>query len=118
MAYLVNPSTKGKLKTTKHEAGDLGYLMAYDNSVNGYRAGVSTLVPKNLTKGTSTSVCSAGIFGDFSQLVMGEWGFMDLSVDDRSRKKEGYVEITANVFADVMVRQPKSFSVVKDWLTS
>jgi hypothetical protein len=28
---------------------------------------------------------------------------MDLSVDDKSRKKEGYIEITANVYLDVAV---------------
>lgn len=118
MNYLINPVTKGKLKLTKHEAGDLGYLMASDNTINGYGAGVSNLVPSNLTKGTATGVCSAGIFGDFSQLYIGQWGFMDLSVDDKSRKKEGYIEITANTFVDVMVRQPKAFTIIKDWLTA
>jgi hypothetical protein len=31
---------------------------------------------------------------------------MDLSVDDKSRKKEGYIEITANVYLDVAVLEP------------
>jgi hypothetical protein len=75
-------------------------------------------VPSNLVKGTSGAICSAGIFGDFSQLIIGQWGFMDLSVDEVSRKREGYVEITLNTFLDILVRQPKAFSVVKDWLTA
>ncbi|OIQ16553.1 MAG: hypothetical protein BM557_09570 [Flavobacterium sp. MedPE-SWcel] len=116
MSYLINPGTKGRLKTTKHEAGDLGYLMATDNTVNGYGVGVSTLVPNNLSKGSGTNL-SAGIYGDFSQLYIGQWGFADLSVDNISKKKDGYIEITVNSFIDLMVRQAKAFSVVKDWIT-
>lgn len=118
MAYLINTVTKGTLKKTKHSAGDLGYLMERDNTINGYRAGVSNLVPSTLTKGSASGVCSAGIFGDFSQLLMGQWGFYDLVVDNITRKKDGYVEITMNTFLDMLVRQPKAFAVVKDWLNA
>lgn len=115
MAYLINPATKGKLKTTKHSAGDLNYLMAMDNSINGYKVGVSNHVPGNLTKGTLSGTANAGIFGDFKQLLIGQWGFLDISVDDKSEKKNGYIAIDVNTFIDVLVRQPKAFSVIKDW---
>lgn len=114
MAYLINPATKGKLKQTKHSAGDLNYLMAMDNTINGYPAGVSNLVPSNLTKGTGTNL-SAGVFGDFSQLIMGQWGFYDLTVDNVSRKVDGYVALIVNTFVDVLARHDKAFTVVKDW---
>lgn len=117
MGYLINPVTRGKLKVTKHQAGDLNYIMGVDGTVNGYNVETSNLVPSNLTKGTGTGL-SAGIFGDFSQLIIGQWAFLDLSIDDKSRKKEGYVEITANTFLDMMLRHPKAFSVVKDWITA
>lgn len=117
MGYLINPVTRGKLKVTKHQAGDLNYIMGVDGTVNGYNVETSNLVPSNLTKGTGTGL-SAGIFGDFSQLIIGQWAFLDLSIDDKSRKKEGYVEITANTFLDMMLRHPKAFSVVKDWITT
>lgn len=116
MNYLSNPKVRGKFKVTPQESGQASYLMASDGTVNGYPMSVSNHVPSNLTKGTSTSVCSAAIFGDFSQLVIGQWGFMDLTVDDKSRKKDGYIEIIANVFVDVLVKQPKAFTVVKDLL--
>ena len=116
MNYLVNPKTRGKLKKTKHSAGDLNYIMGIDGNVNGYASGVSNHVPSNLTKGTGTAL-SAMVFGDFSQLLINQWGFMDLSVDEFSRKKEGMVEVTVNVFADVLVKQPKAFSVVKGLIT-
>ena len=115
MAYLINPATKGKLKQTKHSAGDLNYLMSGDNMINGYKVGVSNHVPGDLTKGSLTGAANAGIFGDFKQLLIGQWGFLDLSVDDKSLKNQGYVAIDVNTFVDVLVRQPKAFSVIKDW---
>lgn len=115
--YVSNAKVRGKLKTTPLEAGQPVYMMAPDGSVNGYPFAMSNHIPSNLTKGSSSGVCSAAIFGDFSELIVGQWGFMDISVDNTSRKREGYIEITVNVFVDVLVKQPKAFSVIKDLLT-
>lgn len=117
MAYIVNPQTRGKLKKTKHEAGDLGYIMDKSGEINGYPSVTSNHVPANLTKGTGTGL-SAAAFGDWTQLLINQWGYMDFSVDEFSRKKEGFVEITVNVFLDVLVKQPKAFSVIKGLITA
>jgi len=117
MAYVSNSKVRGKSKTTVLESGQATYLLQ-NNEINGYPFVNSNHIPSNLTKGTASSVCSAIIFGDWSQLVVGQWGFMDISVDDKSRKKEGYVEITANVYLDVAVKQPTAFAVCKDLLTA
>lgn len=116
MNYLINYVTKGKLKTTAHAANNAGYLMNGNNEINGYGVGVSNLVPSDLTKGTGTAL-SAGIFGDFSQLIIGQWGFMSLITDEVTLAEQGLVKITANSYWDVLVRQPKAFAVVKDWVT-
>jgi HK97 family phage major capsid protein len=118
MSYVVNPQTRGKLKKTKHQAGDANYLMDKTGEINGYSSVASNHIPSNLVKGTSGAVCSALIFGDFSQLLINQWGYMDLSVDEFSRKKEGLIEVTVNLFMDVLVKQPKAFSIVKDILTA
>ena len=112
MSYLINPATKGFLKQTKHSSGDLNYLMAMDNTINGYNVGISNHVPSDLVKSTTDPV-SAGIFGDFSQLIIGQWGFYDLDVFKDAQV--GNVNITVNSFFDVLVRQAKAFSVIKDW---
>jgi HK97 family phage major capsid protein len=117
MNYVMNPKTRGKFKKTKHAAGDMNYIMGVDGNVNGYASAVSNHVPSNLAKGTGTNL-SALVFGDFSQLNIHQWGFMDLSVDEYSRKKEGLVEVTVNIFVDVLVKQPKAFSVVKGLITA
>jgi HK97 family phage major capsid protein len=117
MNYVSNSKVRGKAKTTVLESGQATYLLQ-NNEINGYPFANSNHIPSNLVKGTSGSVCSALIFGDFSKLVVGQWGFMDLSVDDKSRKKEGYIEITANVYLDTAALEPKAFSVCKDITTA
>jgi HK97 family phage major capsid protein len=117
MNYVSNSKVRGKAKQTVLEAGQATYLLQ-NNEINGYPFEMSNHIPSNLTKGTSTAVCSAVLFGDFSKLVIGQWGFMDLSVDDKSRKKEGYIEITANVYLDVAVLEPTAFTVCKDVTTA
>lgn len=117
MNYVSNAKVRGAAKTTVLESGQATYLLQ-NSEINGYPFAMSNHIPSNLTKGTSTSVCSALIFGDFSQLVVGQWGFMDISVDDKSRKKEGYIEITANVYLDVALKQPTAFTVCKDITTA
>ena len=114
MGYLINPGTKGFLKKTKGDAADLAYMMGSTNEVNGYMVGVTNLMPNDLTKGTGTAL-NAAIFGDFSQLIIGEWGFFDMVVDNITRKKEGLIEITVNSFLDILVRQPKAFARIVDW---
>lgn len=118
MAYLSTPGVRGLLKTTPLAANNAGFVLGNDGMVNGYKFQSSNLVPKNLTKGTSTGNCHAGIFGDFSQLMIGEWGFADLTVDDISQKKSGNIEIVLNSFYDIAVRQAKAFTVVKDFTLS
>ena len=117
MNYVSNSKVRGKAKTTVLESGQATYLLQ-NNEINGYPFSNSNHIPSDLVKGTSGSVCSALIFGDFSKLVVGQWGFMDISVDDKSRKKEGYIEITANVYLDTAALEPKAFSVCKDITTA
>ena len=117
ISYLINPLTKGFLKTTLHTAGDSKYLMSQDSTINGLKTGISTFVPKNLTKGTGSNL-SAAIAGDFSQVMIGEWGFSDMVVDNITRKKEGLIEITNNQYVDCLVSHEKSFTVIKDFALS
>ena len=114
ISYLINPLTKGYLKSTLHTAGDSKYLMSEDNSLNGLNVGVSTFVPKDLIKQNGTNL-SAAIAGDFSQVMIGEWGFSDMVVDYVTRKKEGMIEITNNQYLDVLVAYEEAFTVVKDF---
>ena len=89
-----------------------------DHPLRGYRAGVSEQMPSNLTKGTSTGVCSAILFGNFADLMIGMWGGLDLMVDPYTLGSSGGVRVVAFQDVDIAVRHAESFAAMKDALTT
>ena len=116
--YLTNTKVRGKLKQTQF-ATNLPFIWQNgDMPVNGYRAAVTNNVPSNLTKGTSTTVCSATLFGsDWSMATIGLFGAPDITVDPYSLAATGQVQITLNQFADFGIRQPACFAKIEDLLS-
>ena len=89
----------------------------YD-SIYGYRLGISTNVPSDLTKGTTSGTCSAMIFGDFSQLMLGVFGGgPDVLVDPYTNSASGSVRIVVHQEVDVAVRHAQSFAACLDMTT-
>lgn len=85
--------------------------------INGYRAAVTNNIVSNLTKGSSTTVCSNGLFSaDWSMWLVGLFGPPDVTVDPFTLAPTGQVRITLNQFADAGARQPAAFSKIDDWL--
>lgn len=122
MGYLTNAAVRGALKQTEKATGTAQFI--WENgaegfgSLNGYRAGASNQVPSNLTKGTSSGVCSAIIFGNWNDLLIGEWGAIEILVDPYRLKKQGLIEVTSFAMADIAVRHPESFAAMVDALTA
>lgn len=117
MGYLTNAKVRGKLKTTSKVSGQNGFIWE-DGMVNGYTAAVSNQVPSNLTKGGSGAVCSAIIFGNWSDMIIGQWGTLDLMVDPYSGSTSGTVRVVALQDVDIAVRHAVSFSAMLDALTA
>jgi HK97 family phage major capsid protein/HK97 family phage prohead protease len=115
LAYLTNATQRGVLKTTLKNtvAGSL-YMWEGNNqpgSVNGYNAYVSNQVPSNLTQGTATTICSSIIFGNWAELLVGEWGgAVDLIVDPYTGASQNMIYVTGITMVDVGVRHAGSFS--------
>lgn len=118
MVYLVNTKLVNKLKNTVKVSGYPEYLMGSDGMLNGYKTIRTNLVPSDLDKGTSTGVCSAAIFGDFRQLVIGQFAYADLTIDRVSEVENGYVKFVFNTFNDIMVRHAQAFAACKDFTTT
>lgn len=117
LQYLTNTKVRGKLKTTEKASGTAQFI--WENStVNDYSVAVSNQVPSNLTKGSAVGICSAAIFGNFADLLIGMWGGLDLQVNPYSLDTTGGVRVTAFQDIDIAVRHPESFSAFMDILTS
>jgi HK97 family phage major capsid protein/HK97 family phage prohead protease len=89
------------------------------SSVNGYPLYVTNQVPSNLTKGSSSGVCSAMLMGDFSQAMVGFWGNgIEIVVgEDSDDFSKALTSVRAIVTYDVAVRHAESFAAVLDITT-
>ena len=98
MAYLMNAAMRGALKT-KDKGTDTGaYVFEPGGTVNGYNAVVSN------------QVASGDVFfAVWSQLIMGMWSGLDLTVDPYTHSTSGTVRVVALQDVDFAVRHPESF---------
>lgn len=116
--YITNTKVVNAAKNTLKAAG---LTFIWDNGerpLNGYRAGITNNMPSNLTKGSSSGVCSSLLFSsDWSMVVLALFGGLDITVDPYSLATTGQVRITLNQFIDWACRQPGAFSAMDDVLT-
>jgi HK97 family phage major capsid protein len=116
VAYLTNPTVKAKLQTTSRQSSGVeGNFIwpAGGTDLNGYNVQTTTLVPSNLSKGSSSTL-SALIFGDFSKMAIANWGGMELTVDPYSGATAGLTNVVLNAYLDCNLLQPAAFAVCKD----
>jgi HK97 family phage major capsid protein len=122
--WLVNAATVGKLAQTEKAANTARFIIdglpGPDGmtGIAGQRAGVSNQVPSNLVKGASGAVLSALIYGNWSDLIIGEWGSLDILVDPYSKSSSGTVKVSVFQSADIGVRRAASFSAMQDAITT
>ena len=111
MGWLTTPGVRGYLKSTKVDPGSGIFLMG-DSSMDllGYRMAVSTQVPSNLTKGSGTGL-HAMIFGNWQELIIGQWGGIDLVIDPYTASKTAQVTLVINGWYDIGVKHPASFCI-------
>lgn len=102
-AYLTTPGVKGAFKTTSKVANTASFLWENGDLVNGYAARSTNQVPSNKV-----------VFGQFGQVIYGEWAGIDLTVDALTLATSGQVKVTMQKFVDMVIRQGKAFSVSTD----
>ena len=110
--FLINVLTKATLLNTKIDAGSGLFLMGDAGTLLGEQVGVTSLMPKNLTKGTGTNL-SAAVYGNWRDLLIGQWGGLDITVDPYTLATKGQVRIIIQSFFDVLVQRAKAFAVAK-----
>lgn len=101
LAYLTGVTQSGLAQQTEKFAGT-GRTVWEDGKVNGYRAEDTNQMPDD-----------TWLFGDFSQVVMGLWGVMDLSVDTATLAASDGLVLRVFQDVDAAVRNKSSFCVGK-----
>ena len=118
MGYLTNAQVRGKLLATEKATNTGAFVWADNNTLRGYKTEVSQQVPSNLTKGSASGICSAILFGNWADLIIGQWGSLDLMVDPYTGSTAGTVRVVALQDVDIAVRHAESFAAMKDALTA
>ena len=117
LGYLTNSKVRGAMKTNRIDSGSGLFLLdQVSKEANGYPVYTTNAVPSNLTKGSSVGVCSAVIFGNWSELILGMWGGLDIMVNPY-RLGQGTIEVEAMQMVDVAVKHPAAFSAILDVTT-
>lgn len=120
-AFLTNPKFVKKARgTVKVASTDSVMIQEEPNALAGYPLASTNAVPSNLTKGTSSGVCSALIFGNFSDLLIGYWTGVDILLNpyETTAYAKGRVLVRAMRDLDVQVRHAESFAAIKDITTT
>lgn len=116
LAYVTNAKGRGVLKTTTKETGEPVYLWRDDNTLNGYRAYATNLLPSDLTKGTGEDL-SPLLYGNWGDVIIGMWGGLDLLVDPYTGGTAGNVRVIVHQDVDVALRHAESFAKILDMAT-
>jgi HK97 family phage major capsid protein len=120
LAFLTNPKVVAAMRTRPRQTSGVegNFILNDTNVLLGYNVASTTLVPSDLTKGTASNVCSAVIFGNFSDLMIGMWNSPDVLVDPYTGSSAGTIRIAAFQEVDVKVRHAESFAAIKDVTTA
>jgi HK97 family phage major capsid protein len=101
MAYVTRATVRGLLKKRPITEGQVPKIWE-KNEMNGYAADVSNQIAAGYL-----------FFGDYSQLMIGEWGGIELVLDPFT-SKAGVIYATAYLTIDVVLRYAQSFAFYKD----
>jgi HK97 family phage major capsid protein/HK97 family phage prohead protease len=120
LAFLTNPKVVASMRNRPRQTSGVegNFILNDTNVLLGYNVASTTLVPSDLTKGTASGVCSAMIFGNFSDLMIGMWNSPDVLVDPYTGSSAGTIRIAAFQEVDVKVRHAESFAAIKDITTT
>ena len=113
MAYATNAKVMGALKTTEKAEGTARFICEDGKAVNGYPVEWTNLVPATLSKGTGKNL-SAMVFGNWQDLVVAQWGGIDIVIDPYTSARKAEINMILNAWNDVKVVEPKSFAAIVD----
>ena len=103
--FAFDPLVGNALATTVKDTNTAGiYLRADDGSVAGYQTASSNHVGSNI------------IFGDFSNVTVGNWSTLELAIDDSTKFASGGFLLRAITDIDVAVTRPEAFAGYKNVL--
>jgi HK97 family phage major capsid protein len=106
--WLMHPKVKAALRVIKKDAGSGRFLLDSIEDLMGYKYVATNLIPTVDDGGTDVFPL---IFGDFSQLYIGQWGAMSLIVDPYTNAGKGEIRLIPEMHAGAVAAKPTAFAV-------
>ncbi len=105
LAYAVDTGMRGSLKSAEKVAATAQFIWEQGNTLNGHRTEVSNQI-------TDGDV----FFANWSDLLQGAWGGLDVLIDPFTLSARGNTRVIAFWTTDFAVRHPESFAFENDTL--
>ena len=105
--YLTTPEVRERAKLTEEASGARLWL---DGTMNDHRAEATNQLSKELGSGEDEH---AMVYGIWSELLVGEWGAIEVLANPYTLAARGLVKVTSFYLADVAPRHPESFCTSK-----
>lgn len=108
LGYLCNAALRGHLKQTEKADGTAQFIWESKGAdsgfgyLNGYKVGATNQMPADTL-----------LFGNFADLIIGQWGVLDVLVDPYALGTSGGIRIRLMQDIDIAIRHPESFAVAK-----
>lgn len=110
LGYLCSPKLLALLKTITKDAGS-GRFLAENGLIDGFRTVATSLVPFiPEVVSPATPELHHLIYGDFSQLFIGQFGAIEFVADPLTGASQNSVIVTVNMEADCQIANPKGFA--------
>lgn len=105
--YITNAKGRGLLKTA-NKGAKTDTKICENSEINGYKLICSNNVPSiDFGDGVEQPV----IFGNFSDLVIAQWGGLEIVVDPLTKAENGEIVLTATGLFDIAKRHNESFAI-------
>lgn len=111
--YIMHTVLRGKGKTTvKAAQGALGFIVDPDGTMNGYKVLRTNAVATNATTGENPTAASAWgiLFANWAEMLIGQWGAIDMMVDPYTKADEAMVRIIINSYWDAGMRRDSAIA--------
>ena len=99
LGYIIDATMRGSLKGTLKAANSGMFVYEADNTMNGYKTAITNQIA---TSGDA-------FFGNWSDMLIGAWGGLDLLIDPYTNSLSGTVRVVAHQSVDVAIRHGESF---------
>lgn len=117
LAYVGTPAIRGLLKQTPKMANTIAEPIWKGDMCDDFPGYASTNLPTNLGAG-SPPADHAFLFGDWSQVVLGEWGAVEIIVDPYTAANKGEYVVNAHLLADIAIRHVEAFNLLTGYTGS